>query len=149
MYYEPDKKYNLFELLQKADEGDMESMSEAVSLLCAEGYIGSDNTEPDIVERYISYLEKLAKLGDSTSYIMLGGAYRTGNGVPKDLSVAKRLYERAVEEGISFGNECIGFLFYNGEGVSVDYKKAFEYFTMNENPSICTLYALGEMYRLG
>ena len=51
MYYKPDKKYNLFELLKKADEGDIESMSVAVSLLCAEGYIGSDNTEPDIAER--------------------------------------------------------------------------------------------------
>ena len=57
---------------------------------------------------------------------MLGDAYRTGDGVPKDVTAAINLYKKAAEEGISFGNECIGFLYYNGEGVPVDYKKAFE-----------------------
>ena len=75
---------------------------------------------------YISYLKKLTDYGNIAFYIMLGDAYRTGDGVPKDVTAAINLYKKAAEEGISFGNECIGFLYYNGEGVPVDYKKAFE-----------------------
>ena len=147
--YSPNKKYNLFEILQKADEGDLEAMETAVMVMVAERYL-DDNEDSDVSERYVSYLRTLAESGMGSAYIMLADNYLRGRGVPKDPQEAMRCYEKAVETGISFGNECIGMMFYEGKDVPANYEKAFEYFHKNEEKkSFCTVYSLGEMYRLG
>ena len=147
--YSPKKSYRLTELLKRSDAGDPDAMSALVSLLAAEGYL-SDPADLDILERYIACLETLAENGDSDACIMLGDAFKDGTGVRQDPQEAIQWYEKAVERGEPFGNECIGMMYYAGDGIPKDYKKAFSYFTGNEGrKSFCTLYALGEMYRCG
>lgn len=139
--------HNLFEILKKADEGDLDAMSTAIMLLPAEGYLDDD---PDIYERYLSYLHTLIEAGDSTACIILGDAYANGSGVAVDGEKAIEYYAMAAERGESFGYECIGMLYYAGEIIQADYKAAFEYFTkVDGHKSFCTLYSLGEMYRVG
>lgn len=147
--YTPGKEYNLYELLQKADEGDLNAMETVVSLLAAEGYI-TDDPEGEIAERQIQYLEKLAEAGKAFACIMLGDAHQKGQGTAKNVKEAIRWYEQAVANGIPFGNECIGLLYYEGKDIPVDYQKAYEYFTKDERKkSFCTTYSLGEMFRKG
>ena len=147
--YSPGKNYQLTDLLKKADAGDMNAMSEIVSLIAAEGYL-KDPQEIDIQDRYITYLEMLATSGDSEAYIMLGDAYKDGTGVSQDPQKAVAWYEKAAGAGEPFGNECIGMMYYDGDVIPQDYQKAFTYFTKTDGrKSFCTLYALGEMYRCG
>lgn len=149
MYYTPGKEYNLYELLQKADKGDLDAMTTVVSLLAAEGYT-DDDPDGEIAERQVRYLRQLAEAGRTFACIMLGDACRTGDGAPKDVKEAIRWYEQAAEGGIRFGNECIGLLYYEGDDIPADYQKAYEYFTKDEGKkSFCTTYALGEMFRKG
>ena len=147
--YTPGEQYNLYELLQKADEGDAEAMESLVSILPAEGYT-DDDTDGEIAERQVRYLRKLAEAGRSFAYIMLGDACLKGSGTPQNPAEAIRWYEKAAESGIRFGNECIGMIYYEGKDIPCDYQKAYEYFTRDEGKkSFCTAYALGEMFRRG
>ena len=140
---------NFAQALQKADEGDVEAMFTAVSYMAAEGYAGKD-AEPEINERYMSYLEKLVQAGSTSALIMLGTAFVNGDVTSPNPEEAIRLFSLAAANGESFGNECIGMMYYEGDVVTRDFQKAFEYFTKDESEkSFCTYYALGEMYRLG
>lgn len=147
--YTPGKQYNLYELLQKADDGDLEAMKTVVSVLRAEGYT-DDDPDGEISERIVTYLRQLAEAENPDEYIMLGDAFLKGDGVRKDPQEAIRWYEKAVEDGVGFGNECIGMMYFEGVDVPADYQKAYEYFTKDDNKkSFCTTYALGEMFRRG
>ena len=147
--YTPGEQYNLYDLLMKADAGDLEAMEALVSVLPVEGYT-DDDPDGEIAERQVLYLRKLAEAGRSFVYIMLGDACLKGSGTPKNVTEAIQWYEKAVESGIQFGNECIGMLYYEGTDIALDYQKAYEYFTRDEGKkSFCTTYALGEMFRQG
>ncbi len=140
---------NFAEILKKAEEGDLDAMYDAVLYMAAEGYTGKD-AEPEINGRYMAYLQKLVQSGNKTCLILLATAYRNGEIVEADPQEAIRLYELAAEKGIRFGNECIGMMYYEGTAAGKDYEKAYAYFRKNRGKkSFCTLYALGEMYRLG
>ena len=134
MFFIPGKQYNLRELLQKAEKGDLDAMETAVILISAEGYT-DDDPEGEIAERQVRYLRTLAESGRSFAYIMLGGAYLKGEGTPQNATEAIRWYEKAAESGIHFGNECIGMLYYEGRDIPCDYQKAYEYFTRDEEKS--------------
>ncbi len=149
MSYSPDTQYNLYDLIKKADGGDLDAMETAVSLIAAEGYT-EDDPDGEITERRFSYLRQLADSGRTSAYIMLGDAYLQGKGITKDAVEAINWYKKAAENGVMFGNECIGMIYYEGNGVPTDYQKAYEYFTKdNGRKSFCTIYSLGEMYRCG
>lgn len=144
-----DESYNLFEIIQKADAGDLEAMSVAVSIIEMEGYLEKDSDE-EIRERYVSYLLNMAQNGMKEAYILLGDAYRKGCGVEKNPQEAIIWYTKAAVSGENFGNESIGMMYYEGIDIETDYEKAFTYFTKDEGKkSFCTIYSLGEMYRLG
>ena len=149
MGYDPGKQYNLFQLLQKADEGDLEAMEDVVMVLAVEGYL-EDDPEGEIAERRISYLRRLAEAGRASACIMLGDTYIYGTGTSVDPEEAIKWFALAAEKGIPFGNECIGMIYYEGKGIPADYEKAYAYFTKDScKKSFCTRYALGEMYRQG
>ena len=144
------KPYNLFELIKKADAGDYEAMFDVVMAIDIEGML-ADDPDGEIAERRLSYLKKLVKVkGYENSLITLATTYENGNGVKQDAKEAIRWYEKAVDTGIPFGNECIGMIYFQGKGIPADYEKAYQYFTKdNVKKSACTTYSLAEMYRQG
>ena len=144
------ESFNLNELMQKADAGDPEAMFDIVCAVDING-LAKDDPQGEIASRRLSYMRQLSQIeGYENIYITLGDTFYYGKGVEPDAQEAIRWYEKAVAAGIPFGNECIGMMYYAGNGVPVDYEKAFLYFTKNgSDVSFCTLYALGEMYRQG
>ncbi len=147
--YDPEKQYDLKELLNRADAGDLDAMSDLVVLFAVQGYINNSG-EQEIRRRYFSYLKILAGHGESWAEIMLGDAYLNGTGTERNPKKALLYYEKAANNGEAFGYECIGMMYYVGECVPRDFQKAFEYFTkVKGSKSFCTYFALGEMYRTG
>lgn len=144
------KPYNLYEMIQKADAGDYEAMFDVVSIIDLEG-LTADDPDGEIAERRLSYLKQLVNVeGYKNSLIMLAGTYENGTGVKQDAKEAIFWYQKAVDKGITFGNECIGLIYYQGKGIPADYEKAYHYFTKDDgNKSACTTYSLAEMYRQG
>ncbi len=148
MLYSPGKTYNLFEILNKADSGDLDAMETAAVLLTAE--YSEDDLDGEILARRKKYLEQLVDAGNRNAMVMLADLYQNKDGLEKDIVKAIRLYEKAADCGVAFANEVIGLIYYDGDGVPIDYEKAYEYFTKDDNnKSFCTLYALAEMYRNG
>lgn len=144
------KPYNLYELIQKADAGDYEAMFDVVMAIDIDGLM-DDDPDGEIAERRLSYLKQLVNVkGYENSLITLATTYENGNGIKQDAKEAIRWYQKAVEAGIPFGNECIGEIYYKGKGIPADYEKAYRYFTKdNVKKSPSTIYFLSEMYRKG
>ncbi len=145
-----EKPYKLFELIQKAEEGDPEAMYDVVTAITIDS-LDEDDPEGEIQARRVRYLKQLVQIpGYENSFILLGDAYARGEGVEQNADEAFKWYEKAVQAGESFGNECIGQMYYFGYGVPVDYEKAYGFFMKNEDHrSFSTIYLLGEMFRQG
>ena len=140
-----DKDFDLSDALQKADAGDRKAIHAVLAYLAAEG-----DGEPDLEDRERKYVLLLAEENDPVGLIMLGTDYQKGRLFPKDAQKALELFQKAVELGCQFGNECIGEMYYFGDGVSQDYQKAYEYLTKSEgSKSPVTYFLLGEMFREG
>ena len=135
--------------VKDANIGDIRAKWDLINYIAvkeADEYSG----EYDIDKLYYDTLCDLAEGDDTAAYIMLGDAILRGTGCKQNAEEAIRWYEKAAEKGEYFGNECIGEMYYSGEYVTQDYKKAYEYFTKDEGrKSFCTLYHLAEMYRQG
>jgi TPR repeat protein len=140
------REYDVNELMEQADDGNLDAMTMLVTLVYAtEDKEGLESAE----KRCVEYIKKLAKAGDIHGYVWMADALVKGSGVKKNIHKAIEFYQKAAEAGDSFGYECIGEIYYKGEDVPVDYDKAYEYFAKAETPSSNTLFYLGEMFRLG
>lgn len=74
-----------------------------------------------------------AERGDASAQWQLGEMYYRGEGVPEDVALAMRWYEKAAEQGDASAQICLGRMYRAGEGVSRDdslalgwYRKAAE-----------------------
>ena len=137
--------FELRALLQKADNGDNDARTEVLA-----GFVNGEYEKYDmdtICEKAIKYATEDE---DFRNYLIsIADMYLRGYHCEKQPEKAKRIYEIAVEAGENFGNECIGMMYYEGNGVEQDFKKAYEYFTVKDKMAFCTRYMLGEMYHLG
>ena len=135
--------------VKAAKNGDISAMWDLVNYIAVnQADDGSGNYDVDRL--YYDTLCDLAAENEAAAYIMLGDAILHGTGCDQNAEEAIRWYEKAAKNGHRFGNECIGEMYYFGEYVTQDYKKAYEYYTKDEGrKSFCTLYHLAEMYRQG
>ena len=135
--------------LEAAKNGDISAMWNLVNYI-AVNQSDAETEGHDVDRLYYDTLCDLAAENEAAAYIMLGDAVLHGTGCEQNAEEAIRWYEKAAENGHRFGNECIGEMYYFGEYVTRDYKKAYEYYTKDEGrKSFCTLYHLAEMYRQG
>lgn len=143
------KDITIRELFEKADAGDVNAMLNVVYSIKAD-VIENEDAKNWFMQLRISYLHKLVKIPrHETAMVELGDAYAYGEGTPQDAQKAIRWYKKAIKAYCTFAYENIGLLYFEGIGVTVDYKKAFRYFTKEKPYNFSTLYSLGEMYRQG
>ena len=144
------KDITIRELFEKADAGDVNAMLNVVYSLKAD-VVENEDAKNWFMQRRISYLHKLVKIPrHETAMVELGDAYAYGEGVPQDAQKAIRWYKKAIKEYCTFAYENIGYLYFEGRGVAVDYKKAFNNLTKDKYCcSFRTFFYLGEMYRQG
>lgn len=87
-----------------------------------------------------------AALGSSADCIMAADCYRLGSGVRQNYRKALKLYKKAEKLGEPFGSECIGEMYYFGEGVIKNEITACLSFWENEGtPSSMARFCLGEI----
>ena len=135
--------------VEDAKNGDITAMWDLVNYI-AVNQADAGTGEYDADRLYYDTLCDLAAKKETAAYIMLGDAVLHGTGCTQNAEEAIRWYKKAAKNGHPFGNECIGEMYYFGEYVTRDYKKAYKYYTKDEGrKSFCTLYHLAEMYRQG
>ena len=75
---------------------------------------------------------ELAEQGDADAQFNLGGMYRRGEGVSKDMAQAAAWYRKAAEQGDAKAQFNLGVMYYNGEGVPKDYVQAAKWFYLGK-----------------
>lgn len=115
---------------------------------------------PEIIDKKIAkemvkYYQAGVEKGISLAALNLGAMYYSGVFIERNFKKAVELYNFAAESDdadIVVRALCnLGYCYYYGRDVSVDYGKAFNYFLQGSiiyNDPNC-LYKLGDMYRLG
>jgi len=84
---------------------------------------------PKSGEEVVKRMKKRREVGDVMAIYNLACDYRDGTcGYPQDYTKALELYHRAAELGSATANSSIGSVYYYGEGVEIDLKKAFHYY---------------------
>ncbi len=95
-------------------------------------------------------LVKAAERGDATAQFELAEAYRTGEGVPVNLTEALRWYQAAAEQGDPSAQNNLGSMFFNGMGTDPDQQVAVTWYRLAaEKGEANAQYNLALRYRDG
>ena len=119
---------NLYEMIKKADAGDVEAQSKAAHHILHELDLGENDGE--IIAKAFGYLRYAAM---SASYygfaaLELGEEYYSGRYITKDYQQAVMWFRAAIQQGQPIGYYHLGKCFLYGHGVEQDYAKAFDTF---------------------
>ena len=99
-------------------------------------------------EDFFLYTEALGFLIEKThkpKYMLaLGGVYYAR----RDFDLALKYYEMAADLGSEFAIEGLGYIWYYGRTGTVDYEKAFRYFSSLKH-NIVAQYKVADMYKNG
>lgn len=116
--------------------------------------LGSDKPAPfpaelrDLIEELFD-----AAFEDGTADAMndLGSMYYDGSrGFEQDYAKAVECYKLAAENGSRQAQENLGYCYYYGRSMPVDYEKAFHYFALGAfDGHLISLYKIGDMYQNG
>ena len=81
----------------------------------------------------------------------LGAHYYSGDrGFEQNFEKAVNLYKMAAENGNRQAQENLGYCYYYGRDMDVDYEKAFHYFALGAfDGYLISLYKIGDMYLNG
>ncbi|TDI60025.1 MAG: sel1 repeat family protein [Alphaproteobacteria bacterium] len=97
----------------------------------------------------LEILYPLARANDAQAQLLLGKAYASGAGVPRDGAEADRWFAKAVRSG-PFEHGRIADLYMDGKGVPKDFRKAMRWYEEGAGDGEpWAMYSLGELYRRG
>lgn len=144
---------NMIQLLkEKAEAGDVYAMDRYAS------FYSQDHPElmtEELIPVVIGYFEKAVDAGIPRAALNLGALYYNGVFVKRNFRKAIDLYTIASESDetdiASIACSNLGYCYYYGRDIEVDYEKAFKYFFRSAifyNDPVA-LYKLGDMYRNG
>ncbi len=140
---------DLEQLIQRADEGDLDAMVDA-----AYHILFDDMTKPveqGLYDRAVGYLKKAIDAGRTEAMISYGALFYNGRGVEQDFDRAVHWYREAADRGNPTAISYMGYMYYYGRGnLEVDMEKAYRYFSKAAFlgvPNAC--YKCGDMYYYG
>ena len=145
MYVRQDHKKSMAYYDILAQKGNLSAMSEVVDLMA----MTEDDSGVCDPEKYMRYLNALSDFGNGIYKISLGLEYVRGLYVERDIEKAIELFETAVKLGKTFGYSCIADLYFDGEHVPQDYKKAKQYYEKDGPEELAPLYRLAIIYDEG
>ena len=102
----------------------------------------------DLVEELF---EAAFESGNADAMNDLGALYYDGDrGFDQDFAKAVEYYKLAAQKGSRQAQENLGYCYYYGRNMPVDYEKAFHCFALGAfDGHLISLYKIGDMYRSG
>lgn len=102
----------------------------------------------DLIEKL---LNEAFEAGNPDAMNAIGAQYYDGSrGFSQDFTKAVECYKIAAENGSRQAQENLGYCYYYGRNMPVDYEKAFHYFALGAfDGHPISLYKIGDMYRNG
>jgi len=107
----------------------------------------------ELIQRYLLELSEddaLEKDDTKFAMLLLGIMHYIGRGVNQNYSEAVRWYEKAADKLDSYGLCNLGYCYYYGRDIPIDYEKAYSSFSQSSflgNPN--AMYKLGDMFDKG
>lgn len=112
-------------------------------------YFGLNGKAVDY-EKSLALNRICAERGNDEAIYNIGVAYAFGNGIDKNIGMARKYFEQAVAKGNSRAAFNMATIYYNGMGVEKDYDKAMTYMRQAaEGSDPATYHGMGNFYRLG
>ena len=135
-----------------ADHGDIGAMDDFVATALSSEELYKN---PGILEKVDEYIKELASEGRPEGLIYIGDSYLRNRTGDKDIKKAVDYFEMAAAAGETFGYEIIAEMCIKGNGVPVNYDKAYGYLKKSEDANDGELrsdsgtYYMGEMHYFG
>ena len=106
---------------------------------------------PILVQFIIDLFEMSIAEGNADAMNDLGARYYCGDrGFEQDFGKAVYYYNMAAQHGHRQAQENLGYCYYYGRNMPVDYEKAFQYFALGAfDGYLISLYKIGDMYLNG
>ncbi|WP_312430137.1 tetratricopeptide repeat protein [Achromobacter sp.] len=117
------KDLEAFKWWQRAAEAGEPHSQNLLGLAYVEGKWGVDR-DPAVA---VSWFERAAAQSDRDGLVNLGEIYYLGEIVPVDYARARTLFEEAIEQGSARAPRFLSWIYYNGQSVKTDCKKALQY----------------------
>ncbi len=129
-------------------------LDETDPFVVANTLLTSDEPEPlpSVLRDLIEELFGAAfEAGNADAMNDLGAQYYDGSrGFDQDFAKAVDCYKLAAEKGSRQAQENLGYCYYYGRNMPVDYEKAFHYFALGAfDGHLISLYKIGDMYQNG
>lgn len=137
------KAYECFvEGAKRGHHGSMRSLADC--------FVQGKGVEPDDFQAF-TWASKSVEAGNKRALNTLGEYYRFGIGTKKNPEKAIECYKEYYDSGRGvLGLVNIGEMYFNGEGVPVDYDEATKWFQMACDSRMSTPYVfIGRMYEMG
>ncbi len=114
-------------------------------------YNGEQEGIPQDLKKALYYYQLAVEQDESSAINNLGILYLEGKaGLTRDYKEAMRLFTRASEAEYGLGSSNIGYMFEEAKGVSKNYKKAAEYYSLAvEQGDHSALLDLVRLYQIG
>ncbi|MFQ5985510.1 MAG: tetratricopeptide repeat protein, partial [Alphaproteobacteria bacterium] len=96
--------------------------------LAAEATLAHEPFVPGTYGDAMRWYRKAAGWGDAGAQFFLGYKYETGEGVRRDLSLAREWYWKAAVQGHLAAQFRLAFLYYRGEGGEADIDEAVRWY---------------------
>lgn len=127
-----------------------------IALLCTSFSVSADFQEGgnaykkgDYETAFIEFLP-LAEGHDHRAMYALGSMYAAGHGVPMDLKIALKWFQKAATYGRPDAQYKIGVMYDRGLGLKQDYRKAINWYGKSAKSGFgLAQYKIGEMYYEG
>ncbi len=136
-------------LLQKAEEGDIDSMVRMAHYLVFEDE-NDGHYDPEIKSRVLDYISKAVEERNEAALLVLGRMYYEGRVVRRSYKRAFELFTQAADEGSTTAIHHLGICFLEGKGTKASPEKAFQYFTKSSMlGNLAAKASIGDMYLNG
>ena len=121
------------------------TITEALKIIRTLG--GKNNFTEDEEFEYTEALSFMINETADPRYMMELGGYYYGI---RSFDLALKYYDMAAELGFEEANECLGYVWYYGRTGTMDYEKAFKYFSAAaEKGNPVARYKIADMYKNG
>jgi len=110
-----------------------------------------DDFPLEVLETIESLFKAAFAAGNADAMNDLGAQYYDGSrGFDQDFTEAVACYRLAAQKGSRQAQENLGYCYYYGRNMPVDYEKAFHYFALGAfDGHLISLYKIGDMYANG
>lgn len=144
----PEVHSYLFYILDHDGEVEEDSFEIAGALLHCDG---SEPLPAIVRDLIVELYEDAFSNGNADAMNDLGAQYYDGaRGFPQSFAKAVECYHLAAANGSRQAQENLGYCYYYGRNMPVDYEKAFHYYALGAfDGHLISLYKIGDMYRNG